>query len=40
MLEDADEDLGRLLMEFDALADSIELFGLQAGAERRGRKRL
>ncbi len=40
MLEDADEDLGRLLMEFDALADSIELFGLQAGAEREGTKAL
>lgn len=40
MLEDADEDLGRLLMEFDALADSIELFGQQAGAEREGTKAL
>lgn len=40
VLEDADEDLGRLLMEFDALADSIELFGLQAGAEREGTKAL
>lgn len=40
MLENGDEDLGRLLMEFAALADSIGLFGRRAGAEREGTKAL
>ncbi len=40
MLENVDEDLGRLLMEFAALADSIGLFGRRAGAEREGTKAL
>ena len=40
ILENYDEDLGRLLMEFAALADSIELFCQQAKTEREGTKAL
>lgn len=40
ILENYDEDLGRLLMEFAALADGIELFRQQAENEREGTKAL
>lgn len=38
ILEEYDEDLGRLLLEFAALADSIALFRRQAGIEREETK--
>lgn len=40
ILEDCDEDLGRLMMEFSALADSLSLFREQARGEREETKML